>query len=110
MKLKGKVVVVTGAGSGMGRELALELVRRGSKVALVDFRKETLAETASLVEALNGVCSEHLLDVSDVKAVPALPAQVTKALGSVDAHINNAGITTNRESSSVGRQDYGFPI
>ena len=49
MKLDEKVVVVTGAGSGMGRELALELARRGSKVALVDFRKETLAETAALV-------------------------------------------------------------
>lgn len=37
MKLNGKVVVVTGAGSGMGREISLELVRRGAKVALVDF-------------------------------------------------------------------------
>jgi NAD(P)-dependent dehydrogenase (short-subunit alcohol dehydrogenase family) len=39
MKLEGKVIVVTGAGSGMGRELALELVRRRAKVSLVDFRK-----------------------------------------------------------------------
>ena len=50
MKLEGKVIVVTGAGSGMGRELALELVRRRAKVALVDFRKETLAETAKLAK------------------------------------------------------------
>jgi short-subunit dehydrogenase len=92
MKLAGRVVVVTGAGSGMGRELALELARRNAKVALVDFRKETLAETAGLVKALNGVCSEHLLDVSDIKAVQALPAAVIKALGAVDVLINNAGI------------------
>jgi NAD(P)-dependent dehydrogenase (short-subunit alcohol dehydrogenase family) len=92
MKLNEKVVVVTGAGSGMGRELALELVKRGSKVALVDFRKETLAETAALVSALKGVYSEHILDVSDAKAVAALPAAVIKALGSVDALVNNAGI------------------
>lgn len=92
MNLEGKVVVVTGAGSGMGREIALELVRRGSKVALVDFRKETLAETAALVKNLRGTCSEHLLDVSDAKAVLALPAEVIKALGSVDALVNNAGI------------------
>ena len=92
MKLDEKVVVVTGAGSGMGRELALELARRGSKVALVDFRKETLAETAALVAGLKGVYSEHILDVSDAKAVAALPAAVIKALGSVDALVNNAGI------------------
>ena len=92
MKLAGKVVVVTGAGSGMGRELALELVRKGAKVALVDFRKETLAETTALVKGMAGTSSEHLLDVSDAKAVAALPAEVTKALGAVDALINNAGI------------------
>jgi len=63
MKLEGKVIVVTGAGSGMGRELALELVRRRAKVALVDFRKETLAETVSLVKGLGGECSSHVLDV-----------------------------------------------
>ncbi len=92
MEIQGKVVVVTGAGSGMGRELALELVRRKAKVALVDFRKDTLAETVNLVEALGGTCSSHVLDVSDAKAVLALPAQVKKAIGEVDALINNAGI------------------
>jgi short-subunit dehydrogenase len=92
MKLDGKVVVVTGAGSGMGREIALELVKRGSKVALVDFRQETLAETSAMVKALGGTSSEHILDVSDEKAVQALPAAVISALGSVDALINNAGI------------------
>jgi len=92
MRLDGKVIVVTGAGSGMGREITLELVRRRAKVALVDFRKETLAETTALVKTLNGACSEHLLDVSDAKAVQALPAAVTKSLGPVDALVNNAGI------------------
>ena len=92
MELSGKVVVVTGAGSGMGREIALELTRRNAKVALVDFRKETLAETADLVKALGGTSSTHLLDVSDEKAVAALPEAVTKALGAPDALVNNAGI------------------
>jgi short-subunit dehydrogenase len=92
MELQGKVIVVTGAGSGMGRELALELVRRKAKVALVDFRKETLAETVKLVNELGGSCSSHVLDVSDAKAVAALPAEVKKALGDSDALINNAGI------------------
>ena len=92
MRLEGKVIVVTGAGSGMGRELALELVRRRAKVALVDFRKETLAETVSLVKGLGGECSSHLLDVSVAQAVLALPKAVVKALGEPDGLINNAGI------------------
>jgi len=92
MELKGKIVVVTGAGSGMGRQIALELVKRGSKVALVDFRPETLKETADMITALKGVSSSHQLDVSDADKVAKLPAAVTKALGEPDVLINNAGI------------------
>jgi len=92
VEAKGKVFVVTGAGSGMGREIALELSRKSAKVALVDFREKTLAETAALVKDIGGNCSTHVLDVADAKAVAALPAAVIKAHGSVDGLINNAGI------------------
>lgn len=92
MKVNGKVVVVTGAGSGMGREITLELVRRGAKVAAVDFRKESLDETVSLAAALGGTVSTHTLDVSDLAKVKTLPVEIEKALGSVDGLINNAGI------------------
>lgn len=92
MKVNNKVVVVTGAGSGMGRELTLELVRRGAKVAAVDMRAETLDETKSLAEALGGKVSTFVVDVTNSPAVAALPAQVKSALGEADAIINNAGI------------------
>ena len=92
MKIDYKVSVITGAGSGMGRELALEITRRGGKVALVDFRKETLLETADLVKDLGGICSTHILDVTDSKAIAGLPESVKKALGDPDILINNAGI------------------
>ncbi len=92
MKVHGKVIVVTGAGSGMGRELTLELARRGSIVAAVDMRGETLKETKKLAEAIGGKVSTHILDVSDLIAVAALPASVKKEHGAVDALINNAGI------------------
>ncbi|MFM6971255.1 MAG: SDR family NAD(P)-dependent oxidoreductase [Rhodoluna sp.] len=92
MLVAGKVVVVTGAGSGMGRQLSLELTRRAAKVALVDFRAETLAETAKLVSELGGSSSSHVLDVSDRTAVAALPGAVRDALGEPDVLINNAGI------------------
>ncbi len=92
MKVAGKVIVVTGAGSGMGRELTLELVRRGAKVAAVDMRAETLAETKDLAEKLGGKVATYTLDITDAKAVSELPSKVEADLGSADALINNAGI------------------
>ncbi|MFM8927597.1 MAG: SDR family NAD(P)-dependent oxidoreductase [Rhodoluna sp.] len=68
------------------------MARRKAKIALVDFREETLKETEKLVKTLGGECSTHPLDVSDAQACELLPKAVTKALGGVDALINNAGI------------------
>jgi short-subunit dehydrogenase len=92
MQVNGKVVVVTGAGNGMGRELTLELVRRGARVAAIDLRPEGLVETLALAEALGGTVATFTADVTDAVAVSALPAQIEAKLGSVDALVNNAGI------------------
>jgi short-subunit dehydrogenase len=92
MLVAGKTIVVTGAGSGMGRELCLELARRKAAVAGVDLREETLEETEKLVEALGGKFVSYPMDITDSKAVAALPSKVEKDLGPADALINNAGI------------------
>ena len=92
MKVQDKVVVVTGAGSGMGRELTLELIRRGAKVAAVDMRPETLDETKNLAKAIGGQIATFPMDITDSKKVAALPAQVNQAIGEADGLINNAGI------------------
>ena len=92
MKVTGKTIVVTGAGSGMGRELTYELVRRGAKVAAVDFREATLLETVAEATKLGGAVAAFTLDVSDMDAVAALPAKVEAAFGQADGLINNAGI------------------
>ncbi|WP_373355249.1 SDR family NAD(P)-dependent oxidoreductase [Pseudoroseicyclus sp. CXY001] len=88
MTYQGKVFVVTGAGSGIGRELVRALMAQGAKVAAVDLRREGLE---TLGEA-SGRLSLHPLDISDRDAVAALPAAVEAALGPVDGLINNAGI------------------
>lgn len=85
MKLNGKVVLVTGAGSGMGRELTLELIRRGASVVAVDMHQATVEETAKI--AGSGV-TPIALDVTDRAAVAALPGKI----GVIDCLINNAGI------------------
>jgi NAD(P)-dependent dehydrogenase (short-subunit alcohol dehydrogenase family) len=91
MKVSGKAWVVTGGGSGMGRELVLQLLARGARVAAVDVRPEALAQTAALAGAGERL-STHAVDLTDRMAVEALPDQVVQAHGAVDGLINNAGI------------------
>ncbi|MBN7812771.1 SDR family oxidoreductase [Algoriphagus sp. H41] len=90
MKVTNKVIVVTGAGSGMGRELSIQLVQKGAKVALVDIQEEGLQETASL--AGKDQVSLHVVNITDRDTVNQLPAEVIASHGAVDGIINNAGI------------------
>lgn len=92
MRLQHKVVVVTGGGSGIGRELVRQLLARGARVAAVDLNAAALQETAALAAAAPERLSTHCVDVGDQAAVAALPAQVLAQHGTVDGLINNAGI------------------
>lgn len=93
MRLQGKVVVVTGAGSGMGRQLTLQLLERGARVAAVDLNEKTLAETISQAPAGRAESvATFPLSVTDRAAVEALPAAVVKRFGAVDGIVNCAGI------------------
>jgi NAD(P)-dependent dehydrogenase (short-subunit alcohol dehydrogenase family) len=91
MQIRDKVFVVTGGGNGMGREVVLGLLARGARVAAADLNEAGLAETASLASAGDRLTT-HVLNVSDRKAVLALPAAVEKAHGQVDGLFNVAGI------------------
>lgn len=92
MQLADKVFVVTGGGNGMGREVVLQLITRGARVAAVDLNEAGLAETVTLAGAAEGRLTTHALNVSDRKAVLALPGAVIKAHGQVDGLFNVAGI------------------
>jgi NAD(P)-dependent dehydrogenase (short-subunit alcohol dehydrogenase family) len=87
-----KVVVVTGAGSGMGREIALELLRRGARVAAVDINETTLRETAALAPGGAEALATYVVNITDRAAVEALPQAVVERFSSVDGIINCAGI------------------
>jgi NAD(P)-dependent dehydrogenase (short-subunit alcohol dehydrogenase family) len=91
MQITDRVFVVTGGGNGMGREVTLGLLKRGARVAAVDLNEAGLAETATMAAAGDRLTT-HALNVSDRKAVLALPAAVTKAHGQVDGLFNVAGI------------------
>ncbi len=88
----GKVAVVTGAASGMGRSLAIQLSEAGALVAISDVDEVGLAETATLCRAAGREPRVDRLDVSDRGAMQAYAASVAAALGAVNLVINNAGI------------------
>ena len=91
MKVDGKVIVVTGAGNGVGRAVALEALRRGARVAGVDVSASGLEETARL--AADGErFSTHVVDITDKAAVAALPGAVEARFGRVDGLVHLAAI------------------
>src|SRR3989337_2249452 len=92
MNCQGKTIVVTGGGSGMGRELTLLLLKKGANVAALDINEATLKETAALAGDVHGRLSLHVLNITDREAVAAFPEAVIQAHGAVDGIINNAGI------------------
>jgi NADP-dependent 3-hydroxy acid dehydrogenase YdfG len=90
MKVQDRVIVVTGGGNGIGRELVLHLLSRGASVAAVDRDEAGLKATADL--AVSPRLSTHVVNLIDRAAVEALPAAVIAKHGAVDGIINNAGI------------------
>ncbi len=92
MKVQNKVLVVTGGGSGIGRELVLLLLARGARVAAVDLNPTTLEETVQIAGDIKDRLSTHVLNVTDRAGVEALPEQIIAHHGAVDGIINNAGI------------------
>ncbi|MGN6244835.1 MAG: SDR family NAD(P)-dependent oxidoreductase [Motilibacteraceae bacterium] len=91
--VRGKVAVITGAASGIGRNLAFELARRGARLAVSDVNDDGLHETADGVRTLGGEPHLAVLDVSDRIAVEAYAAAVVEDLGVVHQVYNNAGIS-----------------
>lgn len=87
---KDKVVVLTGAGSGIGRALAINLAQRGAKLVLSDINEQTLAETVTLL-ASGTECKSYVLDTSSRADVFDFAESVQNDFGAVDYVVNNAG-------------------
>nr|WP_295923045.1 SDR family oxidoreductase [uncultured Dyadobacter sp.] len=92
MQLSNKTIVVTGAGSGIGQQLSVQLIQRGANVAGVDINAATLRETSRLAAAGPGQFKGFQLDITDQEKVSGFPAGVFAHFGAVDGIINNAGI------------------
>jgi len=92
MKLDGKVAIVTGAASGIGKSMAMRFAGEGAKVAIADLKLEAAQAAAQEIRAAGGVAMGVAMDVSDEQAVDDGVAAVVATFGGVDILISNAGI------------------
>jgi short-subunit dehydrogenase len=106
--LRGSVAVVTGAASGIGRALALDLAAHGCSLALVDRDGEALAAVAAAARASSVSVSEHVLNVADAASVAALPAAVLTAHGRVNLLVNNAGVALMGDFAQTSPEDFAW--
>ena len=100
--LQHKNAVITGAGSGIGKSVALLFARQGAAVSLVDINEQQATAVASEINAAGGVASVHITDVSDQKKVMA----VFEQLGTIDILVNSAGISHIGKADTTSVEDF----
>lgn len=92
MKLQGRIALVTGAGSGLGREMALTFAREGARVVVNDVRREAAVETVECILREGGEALAQVADVADSVEVRAMFDEIVSQCGGLDILVNNAGI------------------
>ena len=100
-----KVVMVTGASSGIGRGVAVELARRGARLGLVARRIETLQEIVSEIESLGAQALSWPGDVQDANAVRAAADRFREEFGGIDVLIANAGIGSTNDAAELRAEE-----
>ncbi|MBA0045894.1 SDR family NAD(P)-dependent oxidoreductase [Mycobacteroides sp. LB1] len=103
-----KVAVITGAGSGIGRSLALALAQRGARLALSDIDTAAVADTAGRCEKAGGTAIPFHLDVADRAAVYAHAADVKNEFGQVNLVFNNAGVALSADVKDMEWDDFDW--
>lgn len=109
MNISGKTLVITGAASGIGRELAIESMQRGANVALADLNVDGVLATKELAEASAQAgthCSVHQLDVSNLEQWQSVRDAVVTEHSSIDGIINNAGISFSGDVEATEYSHY----
>ncbi len=106
-KFKDKVAVITGAGSGIGQALSIELAKKGAILVLSDKNEDTLSATRQKVQTVGAACHTYTVDVSDEKAIAQFTKTVLKEHGHIDLLFNNAGFALGKISlKDVKMEDF----
>jgi NAD(P)-dependent dehydrogenase (short-subunit alcohol dehydrogenase family) len=103
---KDKVAVITGAGSGIGQALAIELARAGAQLAISDINLENVAATAQQCAALGAKVKHYQLDCGNRDAIYAHADEVMRDSGKVHLLINNAGVAVNATVRELTDEDF----
>lgn len=106
MKMKDKIVVVTGAGSGIGKSCAVEFARAGAKVIAADINFIGAEETVNEIAASGGSAFAFRTDVSDPSSVMELVDYTVTTFGRIDALINNAAIQVNKTVEDITLEEW----
>lgn len=106
--LRGKIAVITGAASGIGRGLAVNLAREGCSLALADVAEAGLDETVNMIDGEGVKANAYRVDVSDRDRVYHFADEVVDAFGKVDIVINNAGVQLKESLEDVTYEDLNW--
>lgn len=101
-----KVAAITGAGSGMGRALAVQLAKLDCAVAISDVVDENLLETESLIKEYDVKVTRHLVDVSDRSVMEQYASEVNATHGKVNLIFNNAGVSVTDSAEHMNYEDF----
>lgn len=107
--VRGKTVLVTGAASGLGRELALSAGREGAVSILVDINPDGLRMTFELLRRMGAGSRQYMVDVSDAVQVESIAEAVRDGFGRLDVLINDAGVFVWADFMDPTPEDWGWP-
>src|SRR5450755_759884 len=108
--LSDAVVVVSGAGRGIGRGEAIELARIGARVVVNDVDAEAASTVVAEISAIGGIATAHVGDCSEVDAATSLVNQAIHVFGALDAVVNNAGIVRDRTLAKMTAEEWDAVI
>ncbi|WP_250512828.1 SDR family oxidoreductase [Caballeronia sp. INDeC2] len=108
INLEGKVALITGASSGLGKRFAQVLSQAGAKVVLASRRTERLKELRAEIEASGGAAHVVSLDVTDYQSVKSAVAHAETEAGTIDILVNNSGVSTTQKLTDVTPADFEF--
>lgn len=91
MRLEGKIAIVTGGGSGIGREIAMLFCREGARVVVADYKEDTAEDTVKKIKTAGGNAISLMVDITSPAQVKRLVNSALEAYGGIDILVNNAG-------------------